>query len=591
VGRTHYSSEINESLENKQVTICGWVHRRRDLGGLIFLSIRDRTGLVQVVVNPDQEELFGKANNLRGEYVVEISGKVHLRPKDQINRKMKSGKVEIVAEEIELINKARTIPFQIDGLTDVSEEIRLKYRYLDLRREEMQRNLITRAKATAFIRNYLNDQGFLDIETPFLTKATPEGARDYLCPSRVHPGKFYALPQSPQIFKQLFMVAGFDKYYQIVRCFRDEDLRADRQPEFTQIDIETSFLNERDIQIIMEGLITGLFKHILDVDLKAPFEAKTYFEVLRDYGSDKPDLRIPLKFVEIEELVKNEDFAIFTDPANTKGSRVIAMNLEDGANKLTRKALDEYTKFVMRLGSKGLAYMKVNSLSNGKDGLQSSITKNMSEETLFNIVNKVGAKEGDLIFFGAGTEKQVNDSIGALRCKLGKDLDLYTHDWAPLWVIDFPMFEKNEDGSISPMHHPFTAPNVGNLSVLETDTPEEIISRGYDMVLNGYEIGGGSIRIHDEKMQAKVFKMLGISEEEAQEKFGFMLNALSYGTPKHGGLAFGLDRIIMLLLGTTNIKDVIAFPKTVKASCLMTEAPSNASLSQLKELSIATVKN
>jgi len=544
---------------------------------------------VQVVVNPEQKDVFSKANKLRNEYVVKDSGIVNPRPEDQINKNMQSGKIEIIADDVELINTAKPVPFQLDNFVDVSEEVRLKYRYLDLRRDEMQKSMITRAKATAFIRNFLNDNCFLDIEKPFLAKATPEGVRDYLIPSRVHNGKFYALPQSPQIFKQLFMVAGFDRYYQIVKCFRDEDLRADRQPEFTQIDIETSFMEEKQIQEIMGNLITVLFKHILDVEIKAPFAIQTYAEVMRDYGSDKPDLRIPIKFVEIEECVKDEDFQVFAYPANADGSRVIAMKLEGGASKLTRKNLDNYTKFVQRLGSKGLAYMKVNALDKGKEGLQSSIIKQLSEKCLFDILNKVEAKEGDLIFFGAGSEKVVNGSIGALRSKLGEDLDLYTHDWAPLWVIYFPMFEKNEDGSISPMHHPFTAPNVDTLDVLDTDKPEEIISRGYDMVINGYEVSGGSIRIHDLQMQAKIFEMLGIEKEEAQEKFGFMLNALSYGTPVHGGFAFGLDRLIMLLLGTTNIKDVIAFPKTVSSSCLMTEAQSNANHEQLKELGVGVL--
>ncbi|APC96683.1 aspartate--tRNA ligase [Francisella frigiditurris] len=585
--RTHYSSDINEKLENQKVTVCGWVHRRRDHGGVIFLDIRDRSGLVQLVFNPDNKD-FKLADSLRGEFVIKASGVVNLRPEGQENKNLASGKVEIIGEDLEIINKSKTIPFQLDDFQTTGEDVKLKYRYIDLRRPEMQNKLITRAKAVRYVRRFLDDNGFLDIETPFLTKATPEGARDYLVPSRNFNGKFYALPQSPQLFKQILMVSGFDRYYQIVKCFRDEDLRADRQPEFTQIDIEASFIDEAFIMSTMEKMIAGLFESTIGVKFETSFQVMTFAEAIDKYGIDKPDLRIPLEFVNIKEDMKNEEFKVFSGPANDPEARVIALRIPEGNEKLTRKMIEDYTKFVGIYGARGLAYIKINSLSQGKEGLQSPIVKNISEETLFKVIERTGAKEGDLLFFGAGKTKVVNDSMGALRAKIGEDLELFTKEWAPLWVIDFPMFEK-DDNRLYAVHHPFTAPKVESTEELMKN-PEALISRAYDMVINGYEVGGGSIRIHKQDMQAKVFNLLGISDEEAREKFGFMLDALSYGTPIHGGIAFGVDRLIMLLTNTTNIRDVIAFPKTQTASCLMTEAPSTVSLEQLNELGIAVKK-
>ncbi|MGQ4001781.1 aspartate--tRNA ligase [Francisellaceae bacterium CB299] len=585
--RTHYSSDINEKLENQKVTVCGWVHRRRDHGGVVFLDIRDRTGLVQLVFNPDNSN-FAIADSTRSEFVIQAEGVVNLRPEGQENKNLASGKIEIIGDTIQIINKSKTIPFPLDDFQSTGEDVKLKYRYIDLRRPDMQNKLITRSKAIRFVRNYLDDNGFLDIETPFLTKATPEGARDYLVPSRNFKGKFYALPQSPQLFKQLLMVSGFDRYYQIVKCFRDEDLRADRQPEFTQIDIEASFIDEAFIMSTVENMIRGMFDSVIGVKLDSQFQVMTYADAMDKYGSDKPDLRIPLEFVNIKEDMQNEDFKVFSSPANDPESRVIAMRIPNGNEKFTRKNLDDYTKFVGIYGARGLAYIKINSLSEGKDGLQSPIVKNISEETLFKVIEKTGAKEGDLLFFGAGKAKMVNDSMGALRVKVGEDLEMFDKAWAPLWVVDFPMFEK-DDNRLYAMHHPFTAPKIESIADLDKN-PEELGSRAYDMVINGYEVGGGSIRIHQQDVQAKVFNLLGISDEEAREKFGFMLDALSYGTPTHGGVAFGVDRLIMLLTGTTNIRDVIAFPKTQTASCLMTEAPSNVSLDQLNELGIAIKK-
>ncbi|MEY8673775.1 aspartate--tRNA ligase [Francisella philomiragia] len=585
--RTHYSSDVNEKLQNQKVTICGWVHRRRDHGGVIFLDIRDRTGLVQLVFNPESKA-FKVADSLRGEYVIKATGTVNLRPEGQENKNLASGKVEIIGEDLEIVNKSKTIPFQLDDFQATGEDVKLKYRYIDLRRPEMQNKLITRSKAIRYVRNFLDNNGFLDIETPFLTKATPEGARDYLVPSRNFNGKFYALPQSPQLFKQLLMVSGFDRYYQVVKCFRDEDLRADRQPEFTQIDIEASFIDEAFIMSTMEKMIAGLFDATIGIKFDTPFQVMTYAEAMDKYGSDKPDLRIPLEFVNIKEDMKNEEFKVFSGPANDPEARVVAMRVPGGNDKLSRKKIDEYTKFVGIYGARGLAYIKINSLSEGKEGLQSPIVKNISEETLFKVIEKTGAQVGDVLFFGAAKAKIVNDSMGALRAKIGEDFEIFTKDWAPLWVVDFPMFEK-DDNRLYAVHHPFTAPKVDTVEELTKD-PENLLSRAYDMVINGYEVGGGSIRIHRQDMQAKVFNLLGISDEEAREKFGFMLDALSYGTPIHGGIAFGVDRLIMLLTNTTNIRDVIAFPKTQTASCLMTEAPSNVSLEQLNELGIAVKK-
>lgn len=586
--RTHYSSDINEKLQGQKVTVCGWVHRRRDHGGVIFLDIRDRTGLVQLVFNPDNDN-FKVADSLRSEFVIKAEGVVNLRPEGQENKNIASGKVEIIGDSIEVINKSRTIPFQLDDYQATGEDVKLKYRYIDLRRPEMQQKLITRSKAIRYVRNFLDNNGFLDIETPFLTKATPEGARDYLVPSRNFNGKFYALPQSPQLFKQLLMVSGFDRYYQIIKCFRDEDLRADRQPEFTQIDIEASFIDETFIMYTMERMIAGLFKETIGVEFSTPFQVMTFADAIDKYGSDKPDLRIPLEFVNIKEDMQNEDFKVFSGSANDPQARVIALRIPAGNDKLTRKMIDEYTNFVGIYGAKGLAYIKINSLSQGKDGLQSPIVKNISEETLFKVIDKTGAEEGDLLFFSAGNAKIVNDSMGALRAKIGEDLYLFDKDWAPLWVVDFPMFEK-DDNRLHAMHHPFTSPKVSSVEELESTNPEELSSRAYDMIINGYEVGGGSIRIHKQDIQAKVFNLVGISNEEVCEKFGFMLEALSYGTPIHGGIAFGVDRLIMLLTGTTNIRDVIAFPKTQTASCLMTEAPSPVSLEQLNDLGIAVKK-
>lgn len=585
--RSHYSSEVNESLVDKTVEICGWVHRRRDHGGVIFLDIRDRAGLVQLVYEPENAAVFEQADHVRHEYVIKAKGLVKLRPEGHENNNLASGKIEIIGQSLELINRAKTIPFQLDEHQNVGEDVRLKYRYIDLRRPEMQNRLIQRAHISQFVRQYLNKHGFLDIETPFLTKATPEGARDYLVPSRNHHGKFYALPQSPQLFKQLLMVSGFDRYYQIVKCFRDEDLRADRQPEFTQIDIEASFIDEKTLMNLMEDMIRNLFKQRANADLPTEFPVISYAQAMGKYGSDKPDLRIPLYFVDVKHIMQNEEFKVFSTPANDEKSRVIAMRLANGNALLTRKMLDDYTKLVGIYGAKGLAYIKVNEMAKGKEGLQSPIVKNLSDEALTKVLEVIESKDGDIIFFGAGKANIVNDSMGALRVKIGEDLKLHTKAWAPLWVVDFPMFDE-ADGRLYALHHPFTAPKVDNVDELKAHS-EKALSRAYDMVINGYEVGGGSIRIHDQKMQQTVFELLGIGEEEAKEKFSFLLDALQYGAPIHGGIAFGLDRLTMLITHTTNIRDVIAFPKTQTASCLMTEAPAEVSNEQLQELAIKTV--
>ncbi len=586
--RSFYGAEVTEQKAGETVTVCGWVHRRRDHGGVIFLDIRDRSGLVQVTIQPENEVAFPTADSVRHEYVISATGVVTLRPEGQENLNLKSGRIEIIGDSITILNESETIPFQIDEHQHVGEDVRLKHRYIDLRRPEMQQRLMLRAKVASFIRRYLDGKDFLDIETPVLTKATPEGARDYLVPRRTNKGAFYALPQSPQLFKQLLMVSGFDRYYQIVKCFRDEDLRSDRQPEFTQVDIEASFVSEEDIITMMESMLVKLFKEVINVDLETPFQRMPYAEAIQNYGSDKPDLRIPLTLIDVDDLMVNEAFNVFANPAKAEGSRVAALNVPGGNESLSRKKIDAYTKFVSIYGARGLAYIKVNDKAAGRDGLQSPIVKNLSDECLAAVLERTGAVDGDLIFFGADKASIVNDALGALRCKLGEDLNLYTKKWAPLWVVDFPMFEKVE-GGLHAIHHPFTAPTIDSLDDLN-HAPEKLLSQAYDVVLNGYELGGGSIRIHDQKIQKKVFELLGISDEEAQEKFDFLLNALKYGAPPHGGIALGLDRLIMLMTETDNIRDVIAFPKTQTASCLMTSAPSQVDPSQLQELGVKVIQ-
>jgi aspartyl-tRNA synthetase len=581
--RSHYCGQIDDSLLEQTVTVAGWVHRRRDHGGVIFIDLRDRDGLVQVVCDPDAPELFAVAESLRNEFVVSITGLVRLRPAGTANANLASGKVELLARRIELLNRSEPLPFQLDE--QVSEEVRLRYRYLDLRRDVMARRMRQRHAITRAMRNHLDDAGFIDIETPMLTKATPEGARDYLVPSRTHAGKFFALPQSPQIFKQLLMVAGFDRYYQIVRCFRDEDLRADRQPDFTQLDIETSFLNQDEIMAIMEGLIRHIFKTVADVSLPDPFPRMTYAEAMRRYASDKPDLRIPLELVDVADLVADCDFKVFSGPARDPAGRVAALRIP-GGSKLTRKEIDDYTAFVARYGARGLAYIKVNDPSKGREGLQSPIIKFLSDAAVAGILSRTDAAADDLVFFGADTAKVVNDALGALRLKVGQDLGLVRGDWAPLWVVDFPMFEYDaDDKRWTAMHHPFTAPKDLDPEGLRAD-PGGAIAKAYDMVLNGSEIGGGSVRIHRQDLQSTVFDLLGIDVEEARAKFGFLLDALKYGAPPHGGIAFGLDRLAMLMSGADSIRDVIAFPKTQTAACPLTDAPTEVTEKQLRELHI-----
>ena len=587
--RDEYCGAVTESFIDQTISIVGWVHRRRDHGGVIFLDMRDRAGILQVVVDPDTPEAFAIADAVRPEYVLKITGRVRRRYEGTENNNMTSGQIELLGKEIEVLAKSETPPFPLnDEKTTVSEDLRLKYRYLDMRRPQMQERMVFRAKATSTIRRYLDDHGFLDVETPILTRATPEGARDYLVPSRTRPGNFFALPQSPQLFKQLLMVSGFDRYYQIAKCFRDEDLRADRQPEFTQVDIETSFLNEEEIMNINEGLIKHLFKTMMDVEFEQ-FPRMTYAEAMRDYASDKPDLRIPLKLVDVADLMKDVDFKVFAGPANDPKGRVAALRIPGGAS-LSRKQIDAYTKFVSIYGARGLAYIKVNdasNINNGVDqesGLQSPIIKNMTDDVLVSLIERTGAESNDIIFFGADKASIVNDAIGALRQKIGLDLEMTTCEWAPLWVTDFPMFEETDDGRWTSMHHPFTKPK-GSVEELKTN-PEAALSIAYDMVLNGTEVGGGSLRINTYDMQQAVLDALGIGEQEAQDKFGFLLDALKFGAPPHGGLAFGLDRLIMLMVGADSIRDVIAFPKTKTAECPLTQAPAEVDSKQLRELGI-----
>ncbi len=581
--RTHYCGELSAALIDQTVTLCGWAHRRRDHGGVIFIDLRDREGVAQVVCDPDRGEAFEPAERVRNEFVLRVTGKVRHRPEGTVNPNIRSGEVELLAHQVEVLNPSVTPPFQLDD-DNLSENTRLTYRVLDLRREPMQRNLRLRYRVTMAVRRYLDAQGFIDIETPMLTRSTPEGARDYLVPSRVHQGAFFALPQSPQIFKQLLMVAGFERYYQIVRCFRDEDLRADRQPEFTQIDIETSFLDERAIQHIMEGLIRAVFQDSLGVALPDPFPRLAHAEAIARYGSDKPDLRVPLKLTELTDVMKTVEFKVFRAAADLQGGRVAALRVP--AADLSRKEIEDYTQFVSIYGAKGLAYIKVNDRAKLPEGLQSPIVKFLPPEVLAAILERTGAQNGDLLFFGADKAKVVNDALGALRSKIGHDKGYAKKGWQPLWVLDFPMFEWDEEEKRwSAMHHPFTAPKDGHEDLLASD-PGRALSKGYDMVLNGWELGGGSVRIHRADVQGKVFRALGISEEEARAKFGFLLDNLQYGAPPHGGIAFGLDRLVTLMAGAESIRDVIAFPKTQRAQCLLTQAPGPVDEKQLRELGL-----
>ncbi|CAN8139168.1 aspartate--tRNA ligase [uncultured Thiomicrorhabdus sp.] len=580
--RTHYCGQVTETLIDQTVQVAGWVHRRRDHGGVIFIDLRDREGLVQVVVNPSAADNFAKAEKLRAECVLSITGKVISRSEGTINPNMKTGKIEIVADQLDVLSMAEPIPFQLDE-KNVGEETRLKYRYIDLRRDEMQNNLKLRYAITRSMRRYLDDNGFMDMETPILTKSTPEGARDYLVPSRTHANKFFALPQSPQLFKQLLMMSGFDRYYQITRCFRDEDLRADRQPEFTQLDIETSFMTEEQVMQTMEGLTKTIFKEAIGYEFDGEFPRMTYADAIEKYGIDRPDLRIDMQLVDIADLLQDIEFKVFAGPAKDPKGRVVALRVP-GAGSMSRKEIDAYTKFVGIYGAKGLAYIKVNDMSAGLDGLQSPIIKFFPDQVM-QIMERVGAQDGDIVFFGADSAKVVNDAIGALRVKLGEDLDMLNGRFKPVWVVDFPMFEADEETArMTAIHHPFTQPKATTEEILNHDEPEQMLSRAYDLVINGLEVGGGSVRIHDTNMQAAVFKLLGISDDEAQEKFGFLLDALKFGCPPHAGMAFGLDRLVMILGNIPSIRDVIAFPKTQSAACPLTEAPGLVDNAQLEDL-------
>ena len=580
--RSHYCGEVTSKDLNSNVSICGWVHRRRDHGGIIFLDIRDIRGICQVVVNPENKIAFEIADNCRNEFVIKVSGIVLKRPEGTINKNMPTGEIEIEAEGIKLLNKASTPAFPLDDYQEVNEDVRLKNRVIDLRRPEMNQRIVSRSKITSTIRNYLDENNFHEIETPILTRATPEGARDYILPSRVHPGNFFALPQSPQLFKQLLMMGGFDRYYQIARCFRDEDLRADRQPEFTQVDIEASFVDAEDIIAFGTELIKSLLKKFANHKVKE-IPSISWHQSMEDYGCDKPDLRIPLKLVEISDIVINEEFKVFSGPAKDQNSRVVALKIPEG-NKLTRGQIDEYTKFVGKLGAQGLAYIKVNDVKDIENGLQSPILKFLHKDTIENLIKTLELKTDDLLFFGAGSKNVVNLSMSSLIKKIGKDLNLYINEWAPCWIVDFPMFEENKEGNLTSLHHPFTMPKSTTEGLVKS--PESIIAEAYDIVINGYEVGGGSLRVHDPDMQKEIFNILNISDEEAENKFGFLLKSLSSGCPPHGGIAFGLDRLVMLLTDTINIRDVIAFPKTQSATCLLTEAPNVVDESQLEELYI-----